>query len=135
MNFIIWIETVLIYIFLISFIISTIVIIFSLIKFCVIEFNEKRNNENHVDGSGDCWGYCGRIFLCVVNYENLVKPHQLHFNPQLFHNFKNKKRNSSINPNPTSTKNSFNRITYTSNHFFKFYTIKIIKFKYQSGIL
>ena len=76
MNFIIWIETVLIYIFLISFIISTIVIIwigtvlmyiffmsfvvsgvviiFSLIKFCVIEFNEKRNNENHVDGSGDC---------------------------------------------------------------------------------
>ena len=53
MNFIIWIETVLIYVFLISFVISGIVIIFSLIKFCVIEFNEKRNNENHVDGSGD----------------------------------------------------------------------------------
>ena len=53
MNFIIWIGNVLMYVFFISFVVSGVVIIFSIIKFCVIEFNEKRNNENHVDGSGD----------------------------------------------------------------------------------
>ena len=53
MNFIIWIETVLIYVFLISFVISGIVIIFSIIKFCVIEFHEKRDNKSNVDRSGD----------------------------------------------------------------------------------
>ena len=46
MNFIIWIGNVLMYVFLISFIVSAIVIIFSIIKFCVIEFYEKRNNKS-----------------------------------------------------------------------------------------
>ena len=53
MNFIIWIENVLMCVFLISFVVSAIVIIFSTIKFCVIEFYERRNNENQVEGNGD----------------------------------------------------------------------------------
>ena len=53
MNFIIWMGKVLICVFLISFIVSAIVIIFSIIKFCVIEFYEKRDNENQVEGNGD----------------------------------------------------------------------------------
>ena len=53
MNFIIWAGNVFMYVFLISFIVSGIVIIFSIIKFCVIEFYEKRNNESHVEDSGD----------------------------------------------------------------------------------
>ena len=46
MNFIIWMGNVLIYVFLISFVVSAIVIIFSIIKFCVIEFYERRDNES-----------------------------------------------------------------------------------------
>ena len=46
MNFIIWIGNVVMYVFLISFIVSGIVVIFSIIKFCVIEFYERRNNES-----------------------------------------------------------------------------------------
>ena len=53
MNFIIWMGNVLMCVFLISFIVSAIVIIFSIIKFCVIEFYEKRNNESQVEGNED----------------------------------------------------------------------------------
>ena len=49
-----------------------------------------------------------------------------------FHNSKNKNRSSSINPNPTLTKTSPNRLTYISNHFFKFYTIHMKEYIIKS---